>query len=94
MKIKLIFFDKSNAELFEFVTIAAEGLKLLKYSFHWQDSDGKLLCRWDNAPHHPEILNAPHHKHNSDGTITGVSKPLDIFGVLEEINRILNKVDN
>ncbi len=33
------------------------------YSYHWQSSGGKLICRWDNAPHHPGLYNFPHHKH-------------------------------
>ena len=34
------------------------------YSFHWQDSQGELLLRWDNAPHHKELKTFPHHRHN------------------------------
>ena len=30
-----------------------------KYSFHWQNAEGKLIRRWDNAPHHPEISSFP-----------------------------------
>jgi len=33
------------------------------YSYHWQSADGRLLIRWDNAPHHPEIATYPDHKH-------------------------------
>ena len=34
-----------------------------KYSFHWQATDGELIIRWDNAPHHPELSTHPDHKH-------------------------------
>ena len=34
-----------------------------KYSYHWQTKTGKLICRWDNAPHYPKIETFPHHKH-------------------------------
>ncbi|SEH05824.1 toxin-antitoxin system TumE family protein [Candidatus Venteria ishoeyi] len=34
-----------------------------KYAYHWQDHSGNLICRWDNAPHWPEIASYPHHKH-------------------------------
>ncbi|MEK7532109.1 MAG: DUF6516 family protein [Patescibacteria group bacterium] len=34
-----------------------------KYSYHWQSKNGKLICRWDNAPHYPSIATHPHHKH-------------------------------
>lgn len=36
------------------------------YSYHWQDSRGKLICRWDNSPHHKSINSYPHHKHESN----------------------------
>lgn len=37
------------------------------YSFHWQDNEGKLRIRWDNAPHHKTIKTFPHHKHTDKG---------------------------
>ncbi len=41
------------------------------YTFHWQDSEHKLIQRWDNARHHPQLHHAPHHIHWADETITG-----------------------
>ncbi|MCF8367371.1 MAG: DUF6516 family protein [Bacteroidales bacterium] len=35
------------------------------YSFHWQDQNGEMILRWDNAPHHPNIHTYPHHKHKT-----------------------------
>ncbi len=29
------------------------------YSYHWQDSQGAFLLRWDNAPHHKKSGNIP-----------------------------------
>ncbi len=34
-----------------------------RYSYHWQTNDGKLIIRWDNAPHHKQLKTFPHHKH-------------------------------
>lgn len=34
-----------------------------KYALHWQDDAGRLMARWDNAAHWPEIETYPHHKH-------------------------------
>jgi Family of unknown function (DUF6516) len=34
-----------------------------KYAFHWQEGSGRLIARWDNAAHWPEIRTFPHHKH-------------------------------
>ena len=88
-RVKVNFVDGGMAELFEYVIVSERDLNLSKYSFHWQDKHGNLKCRWDNAPHHPELPNAPHHKHNADQSVESVFKILDIFGVLEEIERTL-----
>ena len=37
---------------------------MTKYSFHWQDADGRLCKRWDNANHHPELRTFPNHVHD------------------------------
>lgn len=34
-----------------------------KYSFQWMDENYDLKIRWDNAPHHRQIITFPHHKH-------------------------------
>lgn len=38
-------------------------VNITRYSFHWQTADGKLIARWDNAPHHPQLSTFPHHIH-------------------------------
>ncbi len=55
--------DGSLLEIFEFFEMKHDGVHVSKYSFHWQDRDGNLLKRWDNASHHPEITTHPHHIH-------------------------------
>lgn len=56
--------DGGLLEMFERFRIVKERLQVTKYSFHWQDADGQLYRRWDNAAHHPEILTHPHHVHD------------------------------
>ncbi len=34
-----------------------------KYAYQWQNQQGELLIRWDNAPHWQQIATFPHHKH-------------------------------
>lgn len=34
-----------------------------RYSYHWQQGEGAIY-RFNNAPHHPEILTHPHHFHD------------------------------
>ena len=33
-----------------------------KYAYHWQDKEGMLMIRWDNAPDW-DVETFPHHKH-------------------------------
>jgi len=61
LKIKLILIDES-----EFCNREYTSEREYLYSYHWQNKDGKLRIRWDNAPHHKEIKTFPHHKHSPD----------------------------
>jgi hypothetical protein len=56
-----------------------------KYRHHWQDRDGHLRKRWDNAPHYPSIETFPHHLH--DGAEEQVVRHAAITGlaVLQQI---------
>jgi len=84
IRIKVILNNGGSVELFEYVSEVYEDIKLLKYSFHWQDSQGKLISRWDNAPHHQDLPNAPHHIHLKNGIVQEVTKVPNIFqGILQ-----------
>ena len=37
--------------------------ELVRYSYYWLDIRGTLKVGWDNAPHHTDLANYPHHKH-------------------------------
>jgi hypothetical protein len=56
----------------------------LKYRYHYEDPDGRLVFRYDNAPHHPEVETFPHHKHLSDGRVVP-SVEQSLPRVLEEV---------
>ena len=47
----------------------------LKYRYHYEDHEGKMLFRYDNAPHHMEVETFPHHKHTADGNVVASSEP-------------------
>lgn len=56
-----------------------------KYAYHWMGVDGSLRCRWDNAPHWPEIATAPHHVH-----LPGQARPAaSIITTLEDLLQFL-----
>ncbi|MCF7669158.1 MAG: DUF6516 family protein [Verrucomicrobia bacterium] len=62
------------------------GTRVFKYAYHWKDSRGNLICRWDNAPHWRSLSTYPHHKH-TDLTKTPIedAKGGDLSSVFEEI---------
>lgn len=56
--------------------------KVKKYSYHWQNEAGKLLCRWDNAPDW-DVSTFPHHKHVADKVLPSLT--ITFADVLDEI---------
>ena len=59
------------------------------YSFHWQDKNGDLIIRWDNAPHYKNIKTFPHHKHTKNGVEE--SDEVCLEDVLKYIENYLKK---
>ena len=84
LRVKVELTDGGSAEFFEYVAAGRE-VRLIKYSFHCQDVTGKLWKRWDNAPHFPQLPNAPHHVHLADGSVVSALRPPDIISVLQEL---------
>lgn len=89
LRLKAVLSDGGAAELFEYVSEAEGHIQLLKYSFHWQDAQGQLKRRWDNAPHYLHLPNAPHHLHLEDNVVQAVNQTPDIIFVIEEIEKTL-----
>lgn len=58
-KIVVTFMDSSVIFLREIIIQNV----LADYAYHWQQADGSLIIRWDNAAHYPAIITHPHHKH-------------------------------
>ena len=64
--------------------ITGPTLKRTKYRYHLQGAEGKMLVRWDNAPHHPQVATFPHHRHESDGDVKE-SLAMDVEAVLQAV---------
>lgn len=60
IKATATFVNGSQLWIREFVD---DKLRKIDYAYHFQSSDGKLLFRYDNAPHHVDVATFPHHKH-------------------------------
>ncbi len=87
IRIKATLRDQAIVELFEYANESNGQIKALKYSFHWQNAQGGLKKRWDNAPHYPHLPNAPHHLHKADGSVEEVvAIPTALF-VIQEIEQ-------
>ena len=84
-RIKLI--DESLIEITERILEETGRLTTTKYMYHWQTGSGKLIKRWDNAPHHPEIDTFPDHLH--DGSEENV-KSFRKMNALEILTVIIN----
>ncbi len=54
-----------------------------KYRFHYMDQAEQLICRWDNAPHHPHLKTFPDHKHLPDDEYE--SHPIQLPEALAEV---------
>lgn len=83
LKISIVLNDSSELHVRD---IVIDG-QLRKYAFHWQDSVGHLLLRWDNAAHWPQINTYPHHKHVGE---TGEVAASDAV-TLEEVLAVIRK---
>ena len=87
---RIILTDRNFVELTERVVEVHGNLEVTKYRHHWQDANGALIMRWDNAPHHPAVETFPHHLH--DGPENRVMNHPAITG-LEALQRILAEVE-
>jgi hypothetical protein len=88
---RVTFTDNSELEFSEFVEQNAnDEIEVVTYSYHWSDENDNIIRRWDNTPHFPKLKNFPHHIHvKEDDVVSG--KPIDIFGVLDEIGKTMKK---
>lgn len=66
---------------------ARKSVEKLRYRYHYQNSAGNLIFRYDNAPHHPSLKTYPHHKHEKNKI--SEANPLDLGQILREIDAIL-----
>lgn len=84
IRVKCVLEGNTILEFAEYVQIGATGRIIREtYSYHWQTNAGRLIKRWDNAPHHREIATFPDHLH--DGGVVVESKPMTLAKVLKAV---------
>ncbi len=87
LRIRLRLPDDSFLEISEALVVEQGALTWLSYRYHWQDASGRVILRYDNAPHHPEVESFPDHKH-VENTVMPSDRPA-LPALLAEIQRLL-----
>ena len=59
---RVFFWDDSFLDLYEVVSTELGYLVRISYAYTYLQG-GQRVFRYDNAPHHPEIITFPHHRH-------------------------------
>jgi len=62
-----------------------------KYSYHFQDDQGNMIFRYDNAPHWIDMVTFPYHKHLPTQVIE--SKPMNLEKVFFEIKAYMEEMN-
>ena len=83
---QIIFLDGSRLHFREYIDFE-DGFERLMYSFHYMDPARRLIFRYDNVAHHPQIATYPHHKHAGSEENVGTSPAPTLAEVLAEIGR-------
>ena len=89
MRIKSVLSNDETFEFFIYMVEAKRELVLEKNSFHWQDKHGCPLIRIDNAPHFPDMPNAPHHVHRGREVVEALLDMPQLLPFLDEIEAIV-----
>lgn len=83
------FIDDSVLHFMEFVDTGKK-IEKYKYSYHYEDVHGKLIFRYDIAPHYRNIATFPHHKHEASNNVVASKEPA-LKDVLYEIEKLISK---
>jgi len=87
LRANILFRDDSRLHFRELITTEPV-VKRISYTYHYQSADGTVIFRYDDAPHFPNLANAPHHKHVGDKDVVASEFP-DLQSVLKEIETLI-----
>jgi hypothetical protein len=82
IKAKIVLIDGSILHIKEYID-AKYTIQKVSYAYQYQEKDGELIFRYDNAVHRPE-LGFKEHKHTKGGGIVEVSLP-DVSDIMDEV---------
>jgi hypothetical protein len=84
---RLRFWDGSLLQVEEALVARTFAIVKVRYTYHYQQADGTLVFRYDNAPHYPDLPGFPEHKHEGERVLP--APPPDLSQVLKEIDGYL-----
>ncbi len=67
------------------------GGTLVRYSYYWLNAENKLKIGWDNAPHHRQLENFPHHKHIGEQTHRVASYEVGLEAVMAVLEKEITR---
>ena len=92
LRAKAVITDGSLLELSMYWQLTEDDVRLVAYRFHWQDEKAKLIKRWNNAKHHPEIKTFPFHTHAGEEKEVKESGAMELFDVLKILEARVEKI--
>jgi hypothetical protein len=90
VRCRVFFWDGSYLDVYEVVN-TEQGYPIRVHYSYTYIQDEKRVFRYDNAPHHPQILTFPHHKHVGPEDALAESPEPKLAEVLDEIENLLTK---
>jgi hypothetical protein len=82
MRYRLTLSHDDLLELTARIEVRSRAIIVTKYRHHWRDPTGRLLKRWDNAPHYPHVPSFPHHLHDGAEENVVEHPPVDALQIL------------
>jgi hypothetical protein len=84
LRCRIVFWDESYLDLYEVVSTELGYPVRIHYAYTYLRA-GQRVFRYDNAPHHPEIVTHPHHKHIGIADRLAPAEPPSLSQILAEI---------
>jgi hypothetical protein len=91
IRIRAVLTNGDVLEAFEFVVAIPDAVQTRTYRLHWQQDDGRLKRRWDNALHHRDVPTFPHHVHVGPIDRVESATPMTILQALAYIEEALQR---
>jgi hypothetical protein len=89
LRVRMTFINGNLMEFSEYIQLIAGDIQVTTYSYHCTDPYGRLIVRWDNTPHFPDLDGFPHHRHIGYPEAVQAGQPMNIFKVFDEIKQLL-----